>query len=76
MFRNKLLGYGYIRKCFNKKEFRNLQMPPYYLIELINERISNIKWVHLISCGEHWTITVNEIINNTLFDDNEVIDLT
>ena len=68
----KLIVAGFINKCYTAKDFVNLQVLPYYLIELISEWYQN-QQVYLIredDCGApkeefeavHFSINVDDIL--------------
>ena len=70
--RDKLLTFGYVNTCFKMKEFKDVQVLPHYLIQLITQwfvmeyahifagyRHDNMNQVH-----DHYTINVDDLIDS------------
>ena len=54
---------GYIRQCWNMKQFKDIRYPPAYLIKII-ERYVCFEIIHYMNSKAHWMINVDDIINN------------
>merc|ERR1712228_817357 len=55
------LVIGFIRDCFNQKEFQNIQLPPSYLMKMISEKY-NAETIHFIQNNIHWAIHLKDIL--------------
>ena len=61
----KLSVFGYIRRLYDTKEFKELAAMPVHIMELISEWIC-INYVHLVPRGDgsHFRIAVNDILQS------------
>lgn len=68
--KDELIAFGYCRDLWYnkmKKEFEQIQFPPFYIIKFINNWYYN-EWIYLIEYvsdpTNHWKIHTDDIINN------------
>ena len=59
-----LLTFGYVRRCYNNKMFKNMQNLPFDLIKFVGKWIC-YETMHLIGKKGHWTIDMDKIILNS-----------
>ena len=57
------LVVGYIRDCFKQKEFESIQLPPKYLMKMIEKRY-NAETLHWFDGDGHWGIYLKDILNS------------
>ena len=62
---DKKLVIGYIRDCFRQKEFENVQLPPMYLMRMIEKKF-NTETFHWIQDGKRWCISLKDILNRLI----------
>ena len=67
-----LLTFGYVHDCYKIKNFKNMRMIPFYLIQLIGKWIC-YETIHLFTVQndkdrtkKHWTIDVDKIIQSVM----------
>ena len=71
--RDNLLTFGFVGECYKKREYKNIQKLPFYLIKMIDSWVC-FETVHLlidshgVRCEPrtHWTIDVDKIITPTI----------
>lgn len=57
---------GYIRDCFRQKEFEHIQLPPMYLMKMIEEQYS-AEIIHIVGKVERWFIYLKDILNAEVY---------
>lgn len=62
-----LITFGFIRNLWKNKAFKNMIYLPVYLIELV-QIYAITEELHLFWGNLHWTIQIDDILNNTNFD--------
>ena len=56
------LVFGYIRDCFKQREFESIQLPPMYLMKMIEEKY-NTETFHFIDTRDRWEIYLKDILD-------------
>eukprot|EP01084_Bolivina_argentea_P309913 536120_1 len=62
-----LLTFGYVKNCFKMNSFKNMRLPPAYLIKCIQNFLVYFEQIHLFECWgeEHlyqWKIDLNKLL--------------
>eukprot|EP01084_Bolivina_argentea_P144955 254217_1 len=60
---NQILVNGFVKKCFKLKEFLQLQLPPVYIINIINKYFS-AEMIHCIEDKDHYGIYLKQILSS------------
>ena len=61
-----VLTYAYVNDCYKLNNFGDMQILPYYLIEMIARWVSR-QYIHLLTEGDdrgHWKIDVDDILQS------------
>ena len=66
--KQELITFGFIRNLWKNKQFSNMRYPAVAVSKLIDLYGTGEETIHLFSRYLHWTMDVEEILNNTHFD--------
>ena len=61
--KDEVLVIGYIRNCFQSKEFENIQLPPTYIMMMVAERY-RAEMIHWIKDNEHHAIYLKDLLSS------------
>ena len=65
-YKHELSISGYIRNIWKNHAFDDMTYPPVYLIKIM-ESYYDLEEIHLFWKYLHWKISVEDILNNTVF---------